>query len=96
MKKKVNKSELIERITKESPSLKNADVKEGIDSLVDFLTYSLVVRNRIEVRGFGSFSCRKRQSRLARNPRDGTAIAVGSKFHPYFRPSKLLRQELNS
>tara|TARA_B100000029_G_C16828480_1_gene686917 strand:- start:172 stop:450 length:279 start_codon:yes stop_codon:yes gene_type:complete len=92
----VNKSELIERITKKSKSLNNSDIKEGIDSLLDFLTNSLAEHNRIEVRGFGSLSSRKRQSRLARNPKDGSAIAVGSKFHPYFRPSKVLRQELNS
>ena len=56
----------------------------------------LIKKDRVEMRGFGSFSTRERKARLARNPKTGSSITVSSKFHPYFRASKSLRESLNN
>ena len=91
----MNKSEIIKTIDKETSSLSKADIKEGVDSLINFLIHNLYLTNRIEVRGFGSFSIRHRQARLSRNPKTGTSIAIDSRYHTYFRASKLLKRDLN-
>lgn len=91
----MNKSEIIKNINKETSSLNKSDIKEGVDSLINFLTYNLGLANRIEMRGFGSFSLRRRQARLSRNPKTGTSITIDSRYHTYFRASKLLKSDLN-
>ena len=92
----MNKSDLVIKISRKQAHLKRVDVEEATDQLTGFISNSLSKNNRIEIRGFGAFSTRKRNARLARNPKTGSSIAVNSKFHPYFRPSKLLRQLVNN
>ena len=60
------------------------------------LSSSLSKGNRIEIRGFGSFSVRSRKERIGRNPKTGKSISVSTKFHTYFRASKSLRDEINN
>ena len=93
---KMNKSDLVIKISRKQAHLKSVDVEEATDQLTGFISNALSRNNRIEIRGFGTFSTRKRGARLARNPKTGSSIAVNSKFHPYFRPSKLLRQLVNN
>ena len=57
---------------------------------------SLLKKNRVEIRGFGTFSSRQRSVRLAKNPKTGTSITIGSKLYTYFRPSKLLKQQVKN
>ena len=92
----MNKSDLVIKISRKQAHLKSVDVEEATDQLTGFISSALSKNNRIEIRGFGAFSTRKRNARLARNPKTGSSIAVNSKFHPYFRPSKLLRQLVNN
>ena len=92
----MNKSEIIENINKETSSLNKPDIKEGVDLLTDFLSESLKSKNRIEVRGFGTFSTRFRKQYFARDPSNGKAIAVDEKHYIYFRASKILKRDLNS
>ena len=75
---------------------KSADIEEATDQLTTLIVNALSRNDRVEIRGFGTFSTRKRGARLARNPKTGSSIAVNSKFHPYFRASKLLRQLVNN
>lgn len=96
MKKKMNKSILINNISRQKAYLKKSDVEESVNQILDVISDTLFRKDRIEIRGFGTFSSRCRNARLARNPKTGTSIIVNSKFRPYFRPAKLLRQELNS
>jgi len=92
----MNRSELTLNISKNLKYLRKADVEEAIQILLNLITDSISNERRVEIRGFGTFSARQRASRLARNPKDGSSITVESKFHPYYRSSKLLRKELNN
>ena len=93
---KMNKSDLIIKISRKLAHFKREDVEEATDQLTGFISNTLSRNDRVEIRGFGTFSTRKRGARLARNPKTGSSIAVNSKFHPYFRASKLLRQLVNN
>ena len=92
----MNKSDLIQKLSNSLTEFKKTDIDEAADLLIDSITDSLTRNKRIEIRGFGSFSTRERKSRLARNPKTGSAITVNNKFHPYFRASKHLKQLLNN
>ena len=92
----MNKSDLVDKISRKKAHIKKADIEEATDLLTTLISNALSRNNRIEIRGFGTFSVRKRAARLARNPKTGSSITVNSKFHPYFRASKLLRQLVNN
>ena len=87
----MNKSDLVELITNKNTYLTKRDIDECLSVILDFASDSLEKGKRIEVRGFGTFSTRKRKTRIARNPKTGTAIKVNSKHHPYFRAAKSLK-----
>jgi len=91
----MTKSDLILKISNSQKNFTKSDSEEVVNCLLNLIENTLVRKGRIEIRGFGSFSVRQRPSRLARNPKTGTSIAVESKFYSYFRPSKHLKQELN-
>ena len=93
---KMNKSDLVIKISRKLVHFKSADIVEATDQLTTLIFNALSRNDRVEIRGFGTFSTRKRGARLARNPKTGSSIAVNSKFHPYFRASKLLRQLVNN
>jgi len=92
----MNKSELIKLIHIKNNFFSIQDVEDSVNNLIDFLSNSLSDENRIEIRGFGTFSVRKRDKRIARNPKTGKAISVQKKHHPYFRASKSLKETLNN
>ena len=93
---KMNKSDLVIKISRKQAHSKRVDIEEATDQLTGLISNALRRNDRIEIRGFGTFSTRKRDARLARNPKTGSSIAVNSKSHLYFRPSKLLRQLVNN
>ena len=90
----MNRSDLVDKISKNIVNVKKNDIEESVNHLISIISNTLSEKNRVEIRGFGTFSSRFRSSRLARNPKTGTSITVDSKFHTYFRPSKLLKQEV--
>ena len=92
----MNKSELTEIIYSKNDSLSKEDIQDSVNLIINFLSDALSHGDRVELRGFGSFSTRERKERIARNPKTGKSISVPKKFHPYFRASKLLRQEVNN
>ena len=93
---KMNKSDLVIKISRKKAYFKRADIEEATDQLTTLIFNALSRNDRVEIRGCGTFSTRQRGARLARNPKTGSSIAVNSKFHPYFRASKLLRQLVNN
>ena len=93
---KMNKSDLVTKISRKQTNFKRVDIEEATDQLTSLISNALSRNDRVEIRGFGTFSTRKRGARLARNPKTGSSIAVNSKFHPYFRASKILRQLVNN
>jgi len=92
----MNRSNLIDNLSNRLPYMKKSEVGEASLLLIDLISNTLYENDRVEVRGFGTFTIRQRAARLARNPKTGSSIALSSKFYPYFRPSKLLRQAVNN
>ena len=92
----MTKSGLIQAVTERMPHLSQRDVEIAANILFDAMTESLVVGDRIEIRGFGSFSVRSRRERTGRNPKTGEPIHVPAKRVPFFTVGHELRQRVNN
>ena len=92
----MNKSDLIKSIQDKNKLYSKSDIETSLNLILDYLSDTLSSRNRAEIRGFGTFSTREREKRIARNPKTGKSISVTSKFHPYFRASKNLKESINN
>ena len=93
--KKMNKSDLVNKISNKSDSFTDDDIEKSVNSILELISKSLSKKHRVEIRNFGTFSIRPREERLSRNPKTGTSVLVEAKNHPYFRASKNLKQSLN-
>jgi len=91
----MTKSELIARLAEQNPHLYQRDVERIVSTIFDEVTSALARGDRVELRGFGAFSVKERGSRVGRNPRTGEAVQVESKYIPYFKTGKQLRDKLN-
>lgn len=89
------KSELVELIAAENPHLVQRDVERIVGTIFEEITKAISSGNRVELRGFGAFSYKKREARLGRNPRTGSAVKVEQKHVPFFKTGKNLRKRLN-
>ena len=89
------RSELIQKIADENPHLVQRDVERIVNTVFNEITKAMAQGNRVELRGFGAFSVKKRESRTGRNPRTGEAVHVEEKHVPFFKTGKLLRDRLN-
>jgi len=92
----VTKSEFIERLISKSPDLPAADVTLAVNHLFEQIISALEQGERIEVRGFGSFSLRQRGARQARNPKTGEAVKVQPRPSIHFKPGLELRDRVNN
>ncbi|MEO1422647.1 MAG: integration host factor subunit beta [Pseudomonadota bacterium] len=90
------KSELIQKIADENPHLYQRDVERIVGTIFDEIINALADGDRVELRGFGAFSVKKRDARTGRNPRTGEAVEVEAKHVPFFKTGKLLRDRLNN
>ena len=72
------------------------DVELGVKAILEQMSASLAEGDRIEIRGFGSFSLHYRAPRLGRNPKTGDAVALPGKYVPHFKPGKALRERVNN
>lgn len=89
------RSELIQIIADENPHLYQRDVERIVNTIFDEITHAMANGDRVELRGFGAFSVKKRDARIGRNPRTGEAVSVDAKAVPFFKTGKLLRDRLN-
>lgn len=89
------RSELIQKIADENPHLIQRDVERIVNTIFNEITDAMADGNRVELRGFGAFSVKKRDARMGRNPRTGEAVKVDEKHVPFFKTGKLLRDRLN-
>jgi integration host factor subunit beta len=89
------RSELIQKLADENPHLYQRDVEKIVNTIFEEIIEAMAGGNRVELRGFGAFSVKKRDSRLGRNPRTGEAVDVEEKHVPFFKTGKLLRDRLN-
>lgn len=90
------KSELINRIAGHQESLSLKDVELGVNHILERMSDSLSTHDRIEIRGFGSFSLHYRPPRKAHNPKTGDRVYTNAKYTPHFKPGKDLRERVNS
>ena len=91
----MTKSGLIQAVAARMPHLSARDVEIVVNTIFDSMTNALKVGDRIEIRGFGSFSVRHRRARQGRNPKTGESIAVPPKRVPFFTVGHELRQRVN-
>jgi integration host factor subunit beta len=91
----MTKSELIERIAAEQTQLSAKDVELAVKMILDHMAETLAEGERIEIRGFGSFSLHYREARLGRNPKTGEKVELEGKYVPHFKPGKELRERVN-
>ena len=89
------KSELIQKIADENPHLYQRDVERIVGTVFDQIIEAMAEGNRVELRGFGAFSVKKRDARVGRHPRTGESVPVEEKYVPFFKTGKLLRDRLN-
>jgi integration host factor subunit beta len=89
------RSELIQKIADENPHLYQRDVERIVNTVFEEVTDAMARGDRVELRGFGAFSVKKRDARVGRNPRTGDAVQVEEKHVPFFKTGKLLRDRMN-
>jgi integration host factor subunit beta len=89
------KSELIERIARKQSHLAYKDIELAVKSLLEQMSNALATGERIEIRGFGSFSLHYRPPRSGRNPKTGGSVSLPGKYVPHFKPGKELRERVN-
>jgi integration host factor subunit beta len=91
----VNKSDIINLVC-EKNNLELSDIEYSIKKIMDYMSENLYQGERIEIRGFGTFSLHTHQSRLARNPKTGDKIALERRNTVHFKPSKELKSRVNN
>ncbi|AXI41288.1 integration host factor subunit beta [Sulfitobacter sp. SK011] len=89
------RSQLIQKIADDNPHLYQRDVERIVNTIFDEITGAMAQGDRVELRGFGAFSVKKRDARIGRNPRTGASVNVEEKHVPFFKTGKLLRDRLN-
>jgi integration host factor subunit beta len=89
------RSELVQKLCQDFPDLTQREVESVVSAFFDSIGDQLSQGGRVELRGFGAFSTRKRDARTGRNPRTGESVEVDAKRVPYFKPGKEMRERLN-
>ena len=91
----MTKSELIAELADANPHLRSADVEVIVATIFEEITQALARGERVELRGFGAFTVKRRTARTGRNPRTGEAVTVKEKAVPFFKAGKDLREKVN-
>ena len=91
----INKKDLIEIIAKEQDQLPYRDIELSVKTIIKSMVNSLRKGERIEIRGFGSFSLRYRKPRVGRNPKSGQSVNIEERYVPHFKPGKKLKELIN-
>ncbi len=91
----MTKSELIMRLAESNPHLYQRDIERIVATVFGEIASALARGDRVELRGFGAFSVKRREARIGRNPRTGDSVPVEDKHIPFFKTGKQLRDRLN-
>ena len=91
----MNKSDIINHVN-EKNNLELSDIEYSIKKIINYMSENLYQGERIEIRGFGTFSLHTHRSRLARNPKTGDKIALERRNTVHFKPSKELKSRVNN
>ena len=89
------KSELIEKLAEQNPHLYRKDVEDLVNAILDTVADALAQGDRVELRGFGVFTAKRRGARVGRNPRSGAVVAVPERVFPMFKTSREMLRRLN-
>ncbi len=92
----MTKSELIELIAQKQKHLSYKDIEFAVKTMIEQMAQTLASGERIEIRGFGSFSLHYRPPRIGRNPKTGEPVQLAGKYVPHFKPGKELRERVNA
>ncbi len=92
----MTKSELIEFLAQKQSQLAYRDIELAVKTILEYMSASLSSGERIEIRGFGSFSLHFRPARSGRNPKSGESVSLPAKYVPHFKPGKELRERVNN
>lgn len=92
----MTRSDLVEELATRFSQLTHRDAEHAVKTLLDAMSDTLACGNRIEIRGFGSFSINRRPPRMGRNPRSGESVAIPEKRVPHFKPGKALREAVEA
>ncbi len=92
---KINKKDIIDRISRNQDQLPHRDIELAVKTIINCMTQALSTGERIELRGFGSFSMRYRKPRIGRNPKSGIAVNINERYVPHFKPGKNLKNKVN-
>lgn len=92
----MTKSELIEKLATRQSQLSAKEVESAIKVMLEQMADTLEGGDRIEIRGFGSFSLHYRAPRTGRNPKTGTSVDLEGKYVPHFKPGKELRERVDA
>lgn len=92
----MTKSELIEKLVGKQPDIAPKEVEAGVRSILESMIQALASGERIEIRGFGSFTLHYRRPRTGRNPKTGEKVDLAGKYVPHFKPGKALRERVNA
>src|SRR5260370_14774131 len=91
----MTKSELVQSLAEANPHLYQRDVEAIVTAIFNEIAAALARGDRVELRGFGAFSVKRRDARIGRNPRTGDSVQVAEKHIPFFKTGKQLRDRLN-
>jgi integration host factor subunit beta len=91
----MTKSELIEVLSRKQMQLAYKDVELAVKTMLEHMAQNLSNGERIEIRGFGSFSLHYRPPRVGRNPKTGDSVTLSAKYVPHFKPGKEMRERVN-
>ena len=92
---KINKKDLIELLSKDQDQLPIRDIHLTVNTIINTMIKSLSNGERIEIRGFGSFSLHYRKPRMGRNPKTGATVVINESYVPHFKPGKNLKKQVN-
>jgi integration host factor subunit beta len=92
----MTKSELVEKIMETNGFLNRKESELVVNIIFDSMANALKEGDKVEIRGFGSFTVRERESREARNPKNGEVVRIPSKKTPFFKTGKELRERVNT
>ncbi|PCJ29763.1 MAG: integration host factor subunit beta [Gammaproteobacteria bacterium] len=92
----MTKSDLIEILSEKQSLLNYRDVELAVRLIIEQMSDNLATGERIEIRGFGSFTLHHRPPRTGRNPKSGESVELSEKYVPHFKPGKELRDRVNN
>lgn len=92
----MTRSQLVQSLMRDNPHLYHRDVERLVATVFDEIAFALARGDRVELRGFGAFSVKRRNARIGRNPRTGEAVRVPEKGVPFFKPGKRLRERVDA